>query len=486
MTTLTPEQEQRIIEKAVACQLKPVDWVTFVFDWGFDWLKGKFIRTWQLRILQDIQDKLADPETRYMPIQIAVASGHGIGKSALISMLSNYVMSCFLDARVVVTANTETQLRTKTWPEICKWFRSGINAHWFKLNSLSIFSISKGHEKSWRADAVSWSKDNTEAFAGLHNEGKAILVVYDEASAIHDKVWEVTEGALTDEKTVIIWVAFGNPTRNTGRFRECFRKFKKRWLTYQIDSRTVEGTNKKKLDEWIEDHGEDSDFAKIRIRGIFPNMSARQFISESDVDRAYGRHLREDQYRFAPTILTCDPAWTGEDDLVMAVRQGLMFKVLEVIPKNDDDLLIAQKLAAYEDEYKADAVFIDQGYGTGIYSIGKAMGRVWQLVAFGGKASKKGYFNKRDEMWKEMKAWIKAGGAIPEDPILRDELLGVETIPTLDGTIRLESKEDMKKKNLPSPNRADALALSFAFPVTVKTHHSSTETQNAISDYEPF
>ncbi len=63
-------------------------------------------------------------------------------------------------------------------------------------------------------------------------------------------------------------MAFGNPTRNTGRFRECFRKYKHRWKTAQIDSRTVEGTNKQQLQKWVDDYGEDSDFVKT-VRGIF-------------------------------------------------------------------------------------------------------------------------------------------------------------------------------------------------------------------------
>ena len=84
---------------------------------------------------------------------------------------------------------------------------------------------------------------------------KRIIVVFDEASNIADLVWEVAEGALTDEDTEIIWVAFGNPTRNTGRFRECFRKYKHRWKTAQIDSRTVEGTNKQQLQKWVDDYG---------------------------------------------------------------------------------------------------------------------------------------------------------------------------------------------------------------------------------------
>ena len=128
----------------------------------------------------------------------------------------------------------------------------------------------KDHAKTWRADFVPWSEHNTEAFAGLHNKGKRIVLIFDEASAIADKVWEVAEGALTDEGTEIIWIAFGNPTRNVGRFRECFRRFKHPVEGRQIDSRTVEGTNKEQIAKWAADYGEDSDFFKVRVRGMFP------------------------------------------------------------------------------------------------------------------------------------------------------------------------------------------------------------------------
>ena len=100
--------------------------------------------------------------------------------------------------------------------------------------------------------------------------GKRILVITDESTTIADKVWEVIEGALTDEGTELIWIAFGNPTRNTGRFRECFGRFRHLWKTRHIDSRTVEGTNKKYLNELVETYGEDSDIVKVRVRGMFP------------------------------------------------------------------------------------------------------------------------------------------------------------------------------------------------------------------------
>jgi hypothetical protein len=219
----------------------------------------------------------------------------------------------------------------------------------------------------------------------------------------------------------------------------------------------------------VETYGEDSDIVKIRIRGMFPAMSAKQFISTTDVDAACARHLRPEQYNFAPKILTCDPAWEGDDTLEIGLRQGLRFQILATIPKNDNDLQVAAILARHEDEQQADAVFVDAGYGTGIVSAGRTMKRDWQLVWFGSAASKPGFKNKRAEMWAAARDWLKEGGTIdPDDDVLYQDLIGPETVGTLDGTIQLESKKDMKQRGQPSPGRGDALALSFAFPVVNK------------------
>jgi hypothetical protein len=456
------------IDAVVSYEHDPLGFVQCIYPWseaGTELAGHGGPRAWQGDVLDTIGKHLRDPATRCKPLRIAVASGHGIGKSALISQITHWAMSTKADTRVVITANTDSQLRTKTWPEVSKWFRLADNSPWFKPTATSVYSADPEAEKSWRADATPWSENNTEAFAGLHNEGKRIVLIMDEASAIADAVWTVAEGALTDENTEIIWIAFGNPTRNTGRFRECFRRFRHLWVTRQIDSRTVEGTNKEYLDELVATYGEDSDIVKIRVRGQFPAMSAKQFISSTDVDAAFGKQLRPEQYEWAPKILTLDPAWEGDDELVIGLRQGLLFKVLATIPKNDNDLQVAAILARHEDEEGADAVFIDAGYGTGVVSAGRTMGRDWQLVWFGGASTKAGYKNKRAEMWGDTRDWLKAGGAIPPDDVLYQDLIGPETVGTLDGSIQLESKKDMKKRGLPSPGRGDALALSFAFPV---------------------
>jgi len=466
------DPNDELISLAASCRFDPVRWSRLAWDWGVAGLeKHTGPRDWQTNINTIIRDHLADPVTRFQPLQVAVASGHGIGKSAEMAMLSNWAMSCWDDAKIVTTANTEGQLRTKTAPEIGKWFRTSLTAHWCDVQTMSIKSSDPTRTESWRQDFIPWSEHNTEAFAGLHNEGKIILLLFDEASKIHDKVWEVAEGALTDENTVIIWIVFGNPTRNSGRFRECFRRFRHRWKHVQIDSRTVPGTNKQYLQRLVDDHGEDSDIVKVRVRGQFPSQSAMQFISADDADRARSTHLRREQYAFAPVILGVDPAWTGDDSLEIVLRQGLYSKSLATLPRNDNDVEVANLIARLEDEHQADGVFVDAGYGTGIVSAGSVMGRSWRLIWFSGKPINPGYVNKRAEMWGGMKQWLKAGGAIdPKDEDLYQDLIGPETVARLDGKILLESKEDMKERGLPSPNKGDALALTFAEPVAKKVH----------------
>lgn len=482
------EKHDELIEALGALTHDPLAFVYFAYPWGepgtpLEDMEGP--DEWQIQILKDIGEQLKKGKSLQTAIQEAVASGHGIGKSALISWLIHFAISTHENTRGVVTANTEGQLRTKTWPELSKWHNMFIAKDLFTYTATAIFCSDKDYEKTWRIDAIPWSKNSPESFAGLHNQGNRILVLFDEASAIDDVIWEVTEGALTDANTEIIWCAFGNPTRNSGRFRECFRKYRKFWNTYQIDSRTVKISNKAKIEEWLEAYGEDSDFFKVRVRGVFPSASDLQFISTEIADKAQKQVYKLGQFDHLPTIIGVDPAWTGSDSLEIVMRQGYYMKSLASIPKNDDDWRMAQLIAQFEDEYKADAVFIDMGYGTGIYSIGKQLGRKWRLIEFGGKSNDPVYLNMRAYMWGQMKEWLREGGSIPpNDQALYDDIVGPEAIIDKNGRIQLESKKDMKDRGLPSPNKGDALALTFAARVVKKSETGNRIVAN--TSYNPF
>ena len=482
------EKHDELIEALGALTHDPLAFVYFAYPWGepgtpLENMEGP--DEWQIQILKDIGEQLKKGKSLQTAIQEAVASGHGIGKSALISWLIHFAIATHENTRGVVTANTEGQLRTKTWPELSKWHNMFIAKDLFTYTATAIFSSDKDYEKTWRIDAIPWSKNSPESFAGLHNQGNRILVLFDEASAIDDVIWEVTEGALTDANTEIIWCAFGNPTRNSGRFRECFRKYRKFWNTYQIDSRTVKISNKAKIEEWLEAYGEDSDFFKVRVRGVFPSASDLQFISTEIADKAQKQSYKLGAFDHLPVIIGVDPAWTGSDSLEIVMRQGYYMKSLASIPKNDDDWRMAQLIAQFEDEYKADAVFIDMGYGTGIYSIGKQLGRKWRLIEFGGKSNDPVYLNMRAYMWGQMKEWLREGGSIPpNDQALYDDIVGPEAIIDKNGHIQLESKKDMKDRGLPSPNKGDALALTFAARVVKKSETGNRIVAN--TSYNPF
>ena len=481
------EKHDELIEALGALTHDPLAFVYFAYPWGegtpLENMEGP--DEWQIQILKDIGEQLKKGKDLQTAIQEAVASGHGIGKSALISWLIHFAISTHENTRGVVTANTEGQLRTKTWPELSKWHNMFIAKDLFTYTATAIFCSDKDYEKTWRIDAIPWSKNSPESFAGLHNQGNRILVLFDEASAIDDVIWEVTEGALTDANTEIIWCAFGNPTRNSGRFRECFRKYRKFWNTYQIDSRTVKISNKAKIEEWLEAYGEDSDFFKVRVRGVFPSASDLQFISTEIADKAQKQSYKLGAFDHLPVIIGVDPAWTGSDSLEIVMRQGYYMKSLASVPKNDDDWRMAQLIAQFEDEYKADAVFIDMGYGTGIYSIGKQLGRKWRLIEFGGKSNDPVYLNMRAYMWGQMKEWLREGGSIPpNDQALYDDIVGPEAIIDKNGRIQLESKKDMKDRGLPSPNKGDALALTFAARVVKKSETGNRIVAN--TSYNPF
>lgn len=460
----------------------PVKFVWAAFPWGEGSLKDMKPQKWQLEILAEIRDGLKTPDEA---IREAVASGHGIGKSALVSWIILWAMTTFEDTRGVVTANTDGQLKSKTWAELATWYNRFIAKDMFVYTATSLFSAQPGHERTWRVDAIPWSEHNTEAFAGLHNHGRRILIIFDEASAIIDKIWEVTDGAMTDDNTERIWVAFGNPTRTNGRFFDCFHRFRNMWRTHQIDSRSVTISNKKEIQRWAEMWGEDSDFFKVRVKGEFPSASDSQFISTAIVETAMQRQVNALAYNPAPVIIGVDPAWTGSDALEIVMRQGAVYRHLMTQAKNDDDARVAGIIARFEEEYHAAAVFIDQGYGTGIYSMGKVMGRNWQLVSFAAKPTDSYYANKRAEMWGDMKKWLQTEGVLDDDQQLKDDLTGPEAFINHSGHLQLESKDDMKRRGLQSPNKADALALTFAYPVLpAATGYDADDKCN--TDYNPF
>jgi hypothetical protein len=493
-----------LVEEIGAFALDPLGFVLFAFPWGepgTPLADATGPRQWQRELLAELGLRLRQGYQigGLVPILMARASGHGVGKSAVAAWVILWGLSTMPNARVVVTANTDSQLRTKTWPEVTKWLRLMINRDWFKATATAVFSVDAQRERLWRADAIPWSEENTEAFAGLHNKGRRVILIFDEASAISEKIWEVSEGALTDEDTEIIWLAFGNPTRNSGRFRECFGRFRHRWEHAHIDSRTVEGTNKAQLDQWVLDYGEDSDFVRVRVRGVFPQAGSMQFISSELVEAAASADRIPPYTRDEPLIMGVDVARFGYDASVIRFRRGRNAREIPPIKLHGADTMeLAARIADESRRYRVEAIFIDGGgVGGGVVDRCRQIGLRVTEVQFGAKSDRApvgqdraiGFANKRAEIWGAMRDWLPSG-TIDNDPELIADLTGVEYGYALrDGrdAIQLERKEDMKRRGLPSPDNGDALALTFAYPVVASTVARSRRPDRYYrSSYNPF
>ena len=450
-------QEVELIQDIAAFYDNPLGFVKYVFEWGEGSLKGQSIDKWQEDTLKTIGDALKDEATLGEAIRIAVASGHGIGKTAFVSWVILWFISTREFPQIVVTSNTQNQLTAKTWRELAKWHRLAINKHWFEWTATKFYH--KQYADTWFASAIPWSINNSEAFAGTHE--KHVLVIYDEASGIHDQIWEVTEGAMTTAGAM--WLAFGNPTKNTGRFRECFGKFKHRWLTRQIDSREAKQASLTQIQQWIDDYGEDSDFVRVRVRGVFPRAGSNQFIGSDVIDKC--RVYVAEGYEGLERFLGVDVARFGDDQSVIIKRQGR--KVFEPSKyRGLDTMSLAAVVIEQIDEYKPDAVFIDGvGVGAGVVDRVRQMrpsANIIEVNAGNTANNADKYFNKSAEMWGLMRDYLKAGAELPADNELLEELQAREYGFSPKQQIQMEKKSDMKARGLSSPDVADALCLTFA------------------------
>jgi hypothetical protein len=435
----------------------PLGFTLFMYDWKHGALKSwDGPDKWHREVFQTIKDYLEGPETQ--PLCIAVASGHGAAKTAFVAWVISWFMGCRRNPQVVCTANTETQLITKTWRELAKWHKLSAVKDWFDWTATSFYL--KAHPETWKANAIAWSENNTEAFAGTHEE--SVLVVFDEASKISDKIWEVTDGIFTTRKN--IWLVCGNGTRNVGRFYDCFHKNKKYWKTWNIDSRTCKAANSDYLNRLIEQYGgEEQDQSRVRVRGLFPKTATRQLISTETVEKCQ-KHQAEG-FEYLPKVMGVDIARFGENSSVICVRQGRKVFDLEVLPKQDL-MATAHIIAERMREIRPVQTFIDgSGIGAGVVDRLRQLNFSVVDVNGGNSSMNPRFLNKRAEMWWETKEFLEGLAELPADSRLRDELTCVEYDFTDKGRIRLDRKSDIMEQYGFSPDRADALALTFAYPI---------------------
>lgn len=481
----------------------PLRFVLGAFPWGepdtplakFD---GPF--AWQREILEYLRIGLLTPQQAMMR---ATSSGHGIGKSALVSMIILWAFMTFPDTKGVITANTEPQLKTKTWAELGRWFNlCWFSREFFTLHATSLTSKDPIRAQTWRVDMIPWSKTNPQAFAGLHNSGKRQFMIFDEASEIADIIWETAEGFLTDIDAQRFWLAFGNPTQNTGRFRECFDggAHSRRWTTKKIDARSVPITDREYQNQLIEAYGPDSDYVRIRILGEFPRQGLMEFFNAAEIELAMSSTREVFVDAFTPLAIGVDVARYGRNNSVIFPRKGRDARSLDRKVFNGINTVeLANWVFDSWVTWRPDGIFIDEGgVGGGVVDQCRAK----QLFVYGinfqakdsitsvstSTAGEK-YANMRAAMYGACRAWVKTG-ALPNDQNLRNAMLAIRYTFNKNDEILLVPKEDILKDN---PGLVlddlDALCLTFGGPLAPSRAAGGPEALREplhVSEYNPF
>lgn len=471
--------EQLLMSRIWSPQVKddPEAFVLFCFPWGqkntpLEKFSGP--RAWQRELLRDLKAhiKKNNGALTMDTLRSAIASGRGIGKSAMVSWLILWMLSTRIGSSVVVSANSEAQLRSVTWGELAKWSAMLINSHWWEISATKLVPAVwltelverdlKLGTRYWAAEGKLWSAENPDSYAGVHNH-QGMMLIFDEASGIPDPIWSVGSGFFTENIPDRYWMAFSNPRRNTGYFFECFNAKREFWTTKQVDARTVEDTDKQVYEQIIAEYGKDSSEARIEVYGEFPTEGEDQFISPQLVDDAFARDKYKDET--APRVMGIDPARGGADSTVIVVRQGRDLLSIKRYHGEDTMAIVGRVIDAME-EFKPTMTVIDEG-GLGYGILDRLNEQRYKVrgVNFGWKAKNSiMYGNKRAEIWGTMKDWLKSA-SISQDRQLKADLTGPTKKPNSAGTIFLEGKKEMRARGLASPDAADALAVTFAFPI---------------------
>jgi hypothetical protein len=495
MNPLSASADEELVDKVAEYVDDPLGFVYFAYPWKEPGPLEEYDGpdTWQCELLEDIGREVRrrgfDGLNAVLPIRQAVSSGHGIGKSTISAWLVNWIMSTRPNSQGTATANTFLQLQSKTWPAILKWTRLCITSHWFELGLQKIFA--KAAPESWFVTAQTCRRENSESFHGQHAARSTSWYLFDEASAIPDEIWAAAEGGLTDGEPMIF--AFGNPTRNSGQFhRVVFGSERDRWRHKIIDSRTVRFTNKTLIEEWIHDYGEDSDFVRVRVRGVAPRAGELQFIDQERVWQAQQRVASS--FPDDPIIAGFDVAGrvgmfnvpVGHSDSgarrephgsgawnVIAFRRGMDARSIPPVripgeATRDRSVMMAKLTEILSDkrpERKVAMMFVDSAFGAPYVELLRTMGYDnVREISFGAPSPDRHQANMRAYMWNKMKEWLLRG-AIPSDITLETDLTGPGYHLNRSEQLVIESKADMVKRGVASPDYADALCLTWAAPV---------------------
>lgn len=432
--------------------------------------------------------------------RICLKASKGPGKSAAESWIGWWFLTCFEHPKVISTSISGDNLRDGLWSEFARWQkRSLLLQQLFTWHSERIFCTQQ--PETWFASARQWSRSATaeqqgEALAGVHADN--VLFLVDEAGGIPDAVVATAEAGLANADPSLgrhaLLVMGGNPVRLSGPLYRACTLERELWWIKEISGDPDDPKRASRISlEWARErvakYGRDHPLVRVDVLGQFPLSDTHTLIGLEDAVSASKRLIAEMEFESDPKILGVDVARFGDDESVILMRQGKAVFNPRVL-RTMDLMELTGNVAEVIDKQQPDAVFIDQtGLGSGV--VDRLRELSYQVIGIDAAGSpvraEPKMVNRRAEMWWTMAEWVKDGGALPNDAGLIGELPAPIYKFRSDGAIQLESKEDMKKRGVASPNRADALALTFAAPVAhAAVRNRLARKRQAELDYHPY
>jgi len=411
---------------------------------------------WQAEALQ----LLADND------KLSIRSCHGPGKSTLDAWAILWFLCCYFPAKVPVCAPTLHQIKDILWSELAIWHKRMIPElrDEFTIRSTDQdmrFFLTKSPAESF-AVARTGRKDNPEALQGFHS--KNLLFILDEASGIDDVVFEVAQGALSTDHAKVLMTS--NPTRTSGYFFDSHHKMRDRWTCLKVGADDSDRVSDQYRDDVGDQYGRDSNIYRVRVLGEFPSSDDDTVIPLDLVESAVGRDIVVS--RETPIVWGLDVARFGSDRTVLMQRHGARLLDTPKIWHGQDTMVTAGRIVdLYESaNVKPICINVDSiGIGAGVVDRLNELGLPVQGINVGESPSAKERFNKlRDELWYAAREWFEGRNvSIPEgNEALIGELSTVKYSVLSTGKIKVESKEEMKKRGVKSPDVADAFNLTLA------------------------
>lgn len=413
---------------------------------------------WQGMFLRDVGNAMVEGRRRF-----AVRAGHGVGKSTVEAWLILWFLLFVRPCKIPVTANSQDQLKDVVWAEVAHWWRE---LPPFLKDMLEVSAervVVKADPTEAFAVARTARPEKPEALQGFHSQN--LLFMIEEASGIEDVIFETAGGALSSEHS---WVfMFGNPTRTTGYFHRAFNVARRSWRTYHVPCGHSSRVSEEYARNIAIEHGEDSNVYRVRVLGEFPKSEDDAIIPLGWVEAAFDRDVSPSE---AGVVWGLDVARYGDDATALAKRRGNV--LLETVREwRKTDLMqtagiIAKEYRETPFEKRPSAINVDViGMGGGVVDRLRELG----LPVFGVNVAEspavepERYLRLRDELWFQARSWFESRAVtMPRDDKLADELVALKYRLESSGKLKVESKDEAKKRGIKSPNKADAFCLTFA------------------------